>query len=152
MNFLCSMCKLFENVHDVFYMHIIIIFSKAFLLFIFFIFFFLIFYVFFFLIFYPYVTTIFFKVRVQYIFDTCHKKIDLFRVQNIVIHELSWQKCSQAHQPGKFFSEWLSDFWLFWYQINCSSSNRTHFTHVWRPKNCPFFEPRRGLFSRDTRH
>ncbi len=32
----------------------------------------------------------------------------------------------------------LSDFWLFWYQIYCSSSSRK------------YFEPWRGLFSHDT--
>ncbi len=48
---------------------------------------------------------------------------------------------------------------LFWYQravsiisLYCSSSNRTNFTQVWKPKNCPFFGPWRGLFSHDTHH
>ncbi len=82
-------------------------------------------------------------------FDSCHEKIDLFGVQNIVIPELLWWKCIQAHQPGKYFSGWLSNFRLFWYQIYCSSSIRTNFTQVLRPKNCQYFQPRRGLFSRD---
>ena len=73
-------------------------------------------------------------------------------VQNMVIQELSWWKGSQAYQLGKVFSEWLSNLWLFWYQIYSSSSIRSNFTHVQRPKYCQYFEPRRGLFSRDTRH
>ncbi len=36
--------------------------------------------------------------------------------------------------------EWMAvGFWLFWYQIYCSSSNRTDFTQVWRIKHCQFF-------------
>ncbi len=90
------------------------------------------------------------KVEVKY--DMCHEKIDLFGVQNIVIHELLWWMCLQAHKPGKYFSGWLSNLWLFWNKIYCNSSSRTNFTQIWRPKNCQHNEPQRGLFSRDTRH
>ncbi len=80
--------------------------------------------------------------------DTCHDKIDLFGVQNIVIHQLSWWKYCQADQPVKLLTEWLPIFWLFWYQIWCSRSNRTNFTQVWRPKNCQFFLTlKRSIFS-----
>ena len=82
--------------------------------------------------------------------DTCHEKIDLFGVQNIAIHELLCWMRFQAHKPAKYFSDWLSNSWLFCYQIYCSSSSRNNFMQIWRPKNCQYFEPWRGLFSRDT--
>ena len=85
-------------------------------------------------------------------YDTCHEKIDLFGVQNRVILELPWWKYCQAYQPVKFLIGWLPNFWLFWYQIQCTKSYRTNFTQVWRPKNCQLFEPQIGLFSRDTHH
>ncbi len=86
------------------------------------------------------------------IIDSCHEKIDLFRVHNWVIHELAWWKGSQVYQPVKLFSEWLANFLLIWQQIYHSGSNRTDFMTVFRPKNCQNFEPWRGLFSRDMRH
>ena len=85
-------------------------------------------------------------------YDSCHEKIDLFRVHNWVIHDLVWWKGSRVYQQEHLFSEWLTNFLLFWYQIYHSGSNRTDFTKVLRPKNYQNFEPRRGLFSRDTRH
>ena len=42
----------------------------------------------------------------------------LFRVHNLFIHDPACQKGSQAYQPEKLFSEWLTNFWLFWYQIH----------------------------------
>ena len=86
------------------------------------------------------------------IYDWCHEKIDLFRVHNWVVHNLSYWKCLQAYQSEKLFSGWLTNFRLFWYQTEPSRSSRRDFTKLWRPKTWPNFEPWTGLFSRDTRH
>ncbi len=62
------------------------------------------------------------------------------------------QRDSQAYHPEKLFSDWLTNFWLFWYQMYHSGSKRAEFTKVWRPEYCQKFEPRRGLFSHDMRN
>ena len=77
--------------------------------------------------------------------DSCHEKINLFRVHNWVIHDLAWWKGPWVYQREKFFSEWLADFLLFWYEIYHSGSNRTDFTKVLSPKKCQNFEARRVL-------
>ena len=168
----------------------------------------------------PFYSAGYLQLRYRNIIDSCHEKIDLFRVQNMIIHHLLWWKSSQAYQSGKCFSEWLPNFWLFWYKrlpgclvavlpsfekslillplynmthgwanyqlglpmslpsyaqwnsinnsikeyrnlgntasiqpgsLYSSRSNRKDFTKVLRPQNWHFFEPRRGLCSRDMR-
>ena len=83
--------------------------------------------------------------------DKCCGKIDLFRVQKMVVHILSWWACCQVYQTEGLFHERWPNFWLFWYQIYDSTSNRTNFTQFWRPENYQFFKPWTGQFSCDTR-
>ncbi len=58
--------------------------------------------------------------------DECCGKIDLFRVQNRVVHILPWWKCCQllVYQTEGFFPERCSNFWLFWYQMCDCTTNR----------------------------
>ena len=65
--------------------------------------------------------------------------IDLFMVQNMVVHILSWWKCCQVNQTEELLPERWLDFWLFWYQIYDNASNRTNFTQFWRPKKMAVF-------------
>ncbi len=51
------------------------------------------------------------------IFDKCCGKINLFRVQNRVVHILSWWECCQVYQTEGLFHERWSNSWLFWYQM-----------------------------------
>ncbi len=44
------------------------------------------------------------KVNTE-LYDTCHEKIDLFRVQNRAIYELQWGKYSPAYQQENVSSE-----------------------------------------------
>ncbi len=83
-----------------------------------------------------------------FLYDTCHEKIDLFKVQNRVVHELSQWKYSSAYNQENVFSVQLSNFWIFWYQIYHNSTNRTDLSKIpKRPKNRQYFEPQTGLFS-----
>ncbi len=71
--------------------------------------------------------------------DVCCGKIDLFRVQNRVVHILHWWECCPVYQTEGLFHERCWNFWLFWYQIYDCTLNRTNFTQFWRPKIWQFF-------------
>ena len=69
--------------------------------------------------------------------DECCGKIDLYQVQNRVVHILSCRKCCQRQR-----SYFMKDFWLFWHQKFDSTSNRTHLIQFWitKPGTCQFLD------------
>ncbi len=50
---------------------------------------------------------------VRRIYDECCGKIDLFSVQNRVVHILTWWECFQVYQAEVLFHEICSKVWLF---------------------------------------
>ncbi len=72
-------------------------------------------------------------------FDECCRKIDLFRVQNSVVHILLWWKYFQVYQTEVLFPERWSNFWLFLYQIIYDRTSNRINTQFGRPKIHQFF-------------